>query len=300
MGRGTNLFHALGNVPPSVATAPEQRGDQEQGPRHLPAAEVPGGGRPPGMAGKARPGARDNVGDLREHSGVDPGLGGGILEGEPGVQLAQGVLERLERRRQVRAALRQVLLPVPPPADELGVVPAGADQVAGDGQVHRRLAARLRGQPVVGVGGGVGQPGVQHDHLRAVLAGLGDPLRVRVEVVPGLQVRADQVDDLRVGVIGAGPVNAHPELEPGPAAAGAHVGVGVVAVDAPAGQHPLGVAVLAGAAQVHHDLVVASLLQGRADPRRDGVQGLIPGDPLPLALPGAPLGASGTGPGPGR
>ena len=180
-------------------------------------------------------------------------------------------------------ARRQVFGPVPPAPHELAVVTAGLDQVVGDGQVDGGLAARLRRQPVVGVGGGVGQPGVQHDHLRAAGPCLGDPLRVRVEVVPGLQVGADQVDDLGVRVVGAGPVDPHPELEPGPATAGAHVGVRVVAVDAPAGQHPLGVPVLAGPADVDHDLVVPLLGDRGADPGRERVQRLVPADPLPPA-----------------
>ena len=157
-----------------------------------------------------------------------------------------------------------------------------------DGQVDRGLAARPRGQPVVRVGGGVGQPGIQHDHLGAVGPGLRDPLGVRVEVVAALQVGADQVDDRGVGVVRAGPVDAHPELEAGPAAAGADVGVRVVPVDAPAGQHPFGVPVLTWPAEVHHDLVAPSLHQRGPDPGRQRVQGLVPADPLPPAAAARP------------
>jgi hypothetical protein len=136
---------------------------------------------------------------------------------------------------------------------------------------------------VVGVGGGVGQPGVKHDHLGAVGAGLSDPLGVRVEVVPGFQVGADQVDDLGVGVIGAGPVDTHPELEPSPAAGRAHVGVGVVPVHAPARQHPLGEPVLPRAADVDHDLVLPALDDRGPDPGRQRIENLVPADSLPPA-----------------
>ena len=241
---------------------------QEQGPRHLPAAQVARGRRPPRMTGKAGSGAGDDLGHFGDDGGVDARFGGRVLERELAVQPGQLTLERLERDRQAGPAFGEVVLPVPPAADKLSVVPAGLDEVVGDGQVDGGFAARLRGQPVVGVGGRIRQPGVQHDELGAVFPGLGDALSVRVEVVPGFQVGADQVDDLGVGVIRAGPVDTHPELEPGPAAAGAHVGVGVVAVNTPAGQDPLGVPVLARPAEVDHDLVVPFLLAARRAVRR--------------------------------
>ena len=169
---GTNLFQALGKVPPSVADRAEQRGDQEQGPRHLPAAQVAGRGRPPGVAGeprarrrrRPRPPRRARLASMPDSAAANSKV-------KLGVQLRPGPASNASKvaGRSGRHS-RQVLLPVPPPADEPGVVAAGADQVAGDGQVDRGLAARLRGQPVVGVGGGVGQPGVQHDHLGPVLA----------------------------------------------------------------------------------------------------------------------------------
>ena len=266
----------------------EQRGDEEQRAGHLPAAEVARGRRPPRVAGEPVARAGHHRGDLREHACVQPGFGRGELEGEVRVQPGQDLLERLEGDRRARVAFGQVLGPVPPAAHELPVVGPGLDQVVRDGQVDRGLAARPRGQPVVRVGGGVGQPGVQHDHLGAVGPGLGDALRVRVEVVPALQVGADQVDDRGVRVVRAGPVDAHPELEPGPAAAGADVGVRVVAVDAPAAQHPFGIPVLTWPAEVHHDLVAPSLGQRGPDPGRQHVQGLVPADPLPSAAASRP------------
>ena len=45
-----------------------------------------------------------------------------------------------------------------------------------------------------------------HDDLGAAHLGLDDPLGVRVEVVAGLQVRGQQQDEARVGVVGRGPV----------------------------------------------------------------------------------------------
>ena len=59
---------------------------------------------------------------------------------------------------------------------------------------------------------GVGQAHVHHDQLRAVLLAVHDPLGVRIEVVPRLEMSADEQDHFGVGVIGTGPIEAHPEL----------------------------------------------------------------------------------------
>ena len=48
----------------------------------------------------------------------------------------------------------------------------------------------------------VRETGVEDDQLGTVLLALDDPLRVRIEVVPSLEVRGGQQDDLRVGVVG--------------------------------------------------------------------------------------------------
>jgi hypothetical protein len=64
----------------------------------------------------------------------------------------------------------------------------GLDDVVCDCQVDRRLRSRVGGQPVIGVGGRVGKPDVQHDQLGATLPGFCDPLGVGVEVVPCLEM----------------------------------------------------------------------------------------------------------------
>src|SRR6266498_1657700 len=99
---------------------------------------------------------------------------------------------------------------------------------------------------------------------------------------------ADQQDDLGACVVGAGPVDAGPQVIAGAGAAGADIGVGVVPVDAPAGQHPLGEAVLTWPADVVHDLVGPPFLERAADAAGDVVQGLVPAHLDPAALaPGA-------------
>src|SRR5487761_600993 len=106
---------------------------------------------------------------------------------------------------------------------------------------------------------------------------------MRVEVVTRLEVRADQEDDPRVGVVRAGTVDPHPIVVAGPPPAGADVGVRVVTVDAPGGEHAFGEAVLAGAAHVVHHLVVPTLGDGGADSLREVDERNVPAHPLPAS-----------------
>ncbi len=147
----------------------EERVDQEQRARHLPAALVAGRGAAPGMGRERGAGARDHLGDLAQRRGIDARLLGGALEGEVGVERRELALERLEGLRQLRPLGGEPLLPVPPATHEVAVVAAGGDQVVRDRQVDRRLRARLRRQPPVGVRRGVRQARVEHDDLGAAL-----------------------------------------------------------------------------------------------------------------------------------
>ena len=262
----------------------EQRVEQEQRARHLPAAEVARRGAAPGVGRQPRAGGRDHLGDLAQHRGVDAGLARREVERVARPHRGELALEVLEAR--VRPAERggHVLLPVPPSPDELAVVAAGRDQVVRDREEDRRLAAGLRRDPVIGVGRGVGQPHVEHDEPGAALPRLDDALRVRVEVVATLEVRADQHDHVGVGVVRARPIEAHPVVVAGAAARRADVGVRVVAVDAPAGEHALGEAVLAGPADVVHDVVGPALDDRAPDPRRDVGQRVVPRHLDPAAL----------------
>src|SRR6476646_10657582 len=65
---------------------------------------------------------------------------------------------------------------------------------------------------------------------------------------------------------------------------GAHVRVTVVAVDAPALQHAIDVAVLAGPADVVYHLVPPVLLNRLADPAADVFELLVPRDARPAAV----------------
>ncbi len=196
-------------------------------------------------------------------------------------------IEALERPRKLGPLGGQIRLPVPELPHELGVVPLPPDDEAGDGEENRRFRPWVRRDPVIGMRRGVGQTHVHHDQLRALLLPVHDPLGVRIEVVAGLEVSADEQDHLGVGVIGTGPIETHPELIPRPRRRRADVGVRVVAVHTPGREHALGVAILARPADVVHDVVRPLVDYGLADPSRDVVHRLVPRHPLEPAR--APL-----------
>ena len=135
---------------------------------------------------------------------------------------------------------------------------------------------------MVGVRRGVRQARVEHNQLGAAIhLAVDDALRVRIEVVPALEVAAHQQDHVGVRVIGARPVEPHPVLVARAPARRADVGVRVVSVDAPGGEHAFGEPVLPRPADVIHDIVRAPLGERRADPRGNVLQRLVPRDARP-------------------
>ena len=266
----------------------EQRVEQEERARHLPAAEVARRRRAPGVGREPRACGGDHVRDLAQGFRRDTRLALGQLERVSGVELLERGLEVLEGRLDIGLLADQVLLPVPPAPHELAVVGAAADEVARDREQDRGLRAGPRRDPPVGVRRRVREPRVEHDQLGAAGLAVDDALGVGVEVVPRLEVGRDEQDHVGVRVVGARAVEPHPVVVAGAAGARADVRVGVVAVDAPGGQHALGVPVLAGPADVVHDLVRPPADDRPADAPGDVVERLVPGDGLPLPPPRAP------------
>src|SRR5438093_10720055 len=100
----------------------------------------------------------------------------------------------------------------------------------------------------------------------------------------GHQVRGQQQDEARVRVIGRRPVHAVPEGVAGARARRADVRVTVVAVDAPGVKDALEVdELVAGPAQVIHDLLLPALDERSADARAAVVDHLVPSDTLPTS-----------------
>src|SRR6185369_5774156 len=99
-------------------------------------------------------------------------------------------------------------------------------------------------------------------------------LRVRIEVMPRLEMRADQQYHFRVCVIGDGPVEAHPELVAFTTARRTDVCMRVVTVDAPRGENTFGEPVFAGPANVIHDLLTAVLDDRVANALRERIERL--------------------------
>ena len=145
IGRGTNLFQALGKVPPSVATAPSSAEirnrvrDTCQPPRFPAAAERHE------WQEKPRPGAGDDLGHLGEHRRVDARLGGGELERELGVELGQDGLERLEGARAARGGTA----PGTPPSSTSGGRTRGR---TGPSRIRWLAMARLMAASLPGCG----------------------------------------------------------------------------------------------------------------------------------------------------
>ena len=260
-------------------------------PRHLPAVQVAGSGVAPHVGGQRRPGARDLARHRLDARRGHAALALGELRRVGRIDLAERALEALELHRLARPLLAKVLLPVDPAPDELAIPRAVAEHHVRHREQHRRLGPGPRGEPVVGHRRGVGQSRVDDAHLGAGHLALDDALGVRVEVVAGLEVRGQQQHEARAAVVGRGPIGAVPERVAGAGGGRAHVGVAVVAVDAPRVEDPLEVdQLVAGAPEVVHDLFRPPLDERFADAAGDVVERLVPRHPLPLAvaaLPGA-------------
>src|SRR5215469_15075906 len=181
--------------------------------------------------------------------------------------------------------LAQELLPVDPPTQKVPVVAILAQDYVRHSQQHRGLGTWPGRKPVVGLRGSVGEARVDHAYLCTSLFGLHDSLGVRIEIMPGLKMRAEQQNEARVGVVGGRSVVSMPERVPGARSSRAHVGVAVVPVDAPRVKDALVVdEFVARPAHVVHNLVAPIFQDSAADAGRDVIECRVPAHPLPLAL----------------
>src|SRR5262249_26454076 len=254
--------------------------------RDLPAEEIARRGVTPHVGRERAARAPDLACHLLDAGGRHAGLP--LRKGRRvrGVDLAEGALELLEAHGGTGPLVDQVLLPVDPSPDEPGVPGAVGEEEVGEGEEERGFRARPWREPVVRHGRGVAEARVHHTYLGARHLALDDPLGMRVEVVPRLQMRGQQENEARAAVVGRRSVEPVPEGIAGAGGGGADGGMAVVAVDAPGVKDALEIdELVTGTAQVIHDLLVPSLHEGGADAPPDVVQHLVPGDTLPLAVP---------------
>ena len=92
----------------------QERVDQEEGSRDLPAPEIPRPGAAPCVRRQACAGRRDDPRHLFDCRGLDARFTRSELERVLAVPLFQCALEVLERRLDLRMHRVEILLPVPP------------------------------------------------------------------------------------------------------------------------------------------------------------------------------------------
>ena len=237
------------------------------------------------MAGEPRPRATDLATDFLDGRRVDAALALGVRGREVGVRLPEDVEVRLEGPVAARMFLVEELCPVHPVSEELFVVQLLLQDDVRHREQDGRLAPWLGREPEVGHGGSVRQPRIQHGELSPLHDSLDDALGVRIEVVPRLQMRRQQEDELRIGEVGTGAIVLVPEGVSGAGARRADVGVGVVSVESPGVDHAIHIPLVPGSTDVVGDLVLPVVLDGLTHLACDVVECVAPGDARPLAAP---------------
>ncbi len=201
---------------PDFAERAGEDDEQVEAARDLPSPQIAGCGGAPVVRGEARAGAADRPCRSDDLVRTDARLRLGILRRELRVHLFQRDDERVEGLRQIGTFCREVVAPVHPLADELAVVEVLLEEDPRHREQQRALGARIRRHPDVSLGGRIRQARIDADQRPAIRLRLDDPLRMRIEVVAGLEMRRQQQDRLCVRIVGRRPVRAAPEEVPQP------------------------------------------------------------------------------------
>src|SRR5579883_16882 len=282
--RGHKFVPAIGRGAARSADAAGKNGEEPEGASDLPAAQVSGAGGAPGMSGKGCSGLTYLAGNgddrFRGQSAFTSGEGGRVLC----VKIDQQFDEALKCLWLARMFGGHVLLPVNPAAHIFAIEEVFHQQDARHRQQYRRFRAGPGWEPVIGHAGSIGEARVHNGELSALHLPLDDALRLRVEIMTGFQVRADEQDEASIGVIGRGTVGPTPELVAETGGRGADVGMAVVTIYAPGAQHALHVAIMPGPPDMIHHFITAALDDGGANLRRECFQHLVPGRALPFAF----------------
>src|SRR6185503_312063 len=107
---------------------------------------------------------------------------------------------------------------------------------------------------------------------------------MRIEVVAGLEVRAEQEYKPRIRVIRRRSIGALPQRITNPGSRRADVCVRVMPVNSPRLENAVDVSVVPGPAYVIHDFVTTVFDQGVADFRGEGFEHFIPRGSFPLTF----------------
>ena len=199
---GYELVRQVKADAPFGADRSRQHDEQVEAARNLPAPQVAGRCRSPVMGAEAAARAADRPRRLDNLRGCHTGFVGGELWRELGIELLEQDDEVLEGDGEVGARPAQGAAPVHPGPHELAVIEILVEDDVDHRQQERAFGARIGRHPHVRLGRRIRQAGVDDDQRRAGGLAFDDPLRVRVEVVPGLEVRRQQQNRLRVGVVG--------------------------------------------------------------------------------------------------
>ena len=236
------------------------------------------------MRRKGRPGTSDLPCDIDDHLFGEPALLCRKRRCILRVQVDQGFDEVVKGLRLTGMFCCQIFLPVDPAPHELAVVQPLGQQDACHRQQHRRFRTGPGGQPVIGHAGCVGEARVHHRQLRPFHFALDDALRLRIKVVARFQVRADEQNETRIGMVRRGAIHAAPDVIAEARRGRADIGMAVVAIHTPRAQHALHVAVVPRASDMIHHLVTSPLDNRGTNLGGERIQHFIPGRALPLAL----------------
>ena len=77
-------------------------------------------------------------------------------------------------------------------------------------QQHRRFGARITWHPVIGHARRIRKARIHDGEFCSRHFSFDNPLSMRIEIVPGLEMRGEQQNEARVGVVGRRPVGIMP------------------------------------------------------------------------------------------
>ncbi len=116
----------------------------------------------------------------------------GKLGCEFGIEFLKRPLEILKSDAQIGTFGLKIGLPVNPAAHKITIIQIVLNQVIGNGQQNRGFRTGPGRQPMVRHRGRITQARIKGDDLGALALALDNALGVRVEIVPGFQMAADQ------------------------------------------------------------------------------------------------------------